>query len=822
MFSKTPCPDREALQRLLLGRLPPTDVEPLYCHLEECDRCTEAARSLPGDDWLPAALRSLPGAGKPDAGALDLVESLRRNGPPRPAPSSKGDYAVEAVTASEGSTPDKAADRRQYDFLRPAQEADELGRLGGCRVLSVLGQGGMGVVFRAEDPILRRPVALKAMLPGLAASDSSRRRFLREGRAAAAASHDHIVPIYQVGEDRGVPFIAMPLLSGESLEDRLRREKALPLVEGLRIGREVAEGLAAAHARGLIHRDVKPANIWLETRTSEPGPSVPEVRVRILDFGLVRDAADAQLTGEGVVVGTPAFMAPEQAHGGEVDARTDLFSLGCVLYRMATGEMPFRGRDALATLMAVAADHPRPPARVNRAVPPALSALVMRLLAKDPAGRPASAREVVEQLEAVEAALSRPRKRFRWPAAALLGALVIAAAAMALHLSVQTEQGVIDIDSDDPNVKIVVERAGKVVKVIDGKSNATYRFDPGDYNVRLDGNLDGLVVQMPAGPFTLTRDGRKIVRIRRTPVEPPERVGDKVFLEGYDDVVWGAAFSPDGRYTLTTGRKNLLRRRPDNRIVRRLGASVWFAAFSPDSKYALTGDMTTRAVVLWNVETGREVRRFAAPGGRVFNGIFSADGRRIATTHDDTACVWDVATGRRLMTAPTQHDSRPALAFTPDGRRLLVIHSDLRSVRRYDVESGKEVEPRLACPDEVIALALSADGATALTVDNHDADVLVWDATTGMLLRRLRSGQKLRDANHRQVAFLPDGRRAVVTNFDGAIILWDVATGKEMQRWEDQGKIVSLAISPDGRHALCGRWDFDAFLMRLPVPVAAP
>ena len=384
MSAKTPCPDREGLQRLLLGRLPPADVEPLYCHLEECDRCTEAARSLADDDWLPLCRPLAGGRGRPDAAALDLVESLRRKGPPRPDRSSRDEHTGEAVTASDGPASGKAAAGRRYPFLGPAQEADELGRLGEYRVLGVLDRGGMGVVFRAEDPVLRRPVALKVMLDGLAASDSSRRRFLREGRAAAAASHDHIIPIYQVGEDRGVPFMAMPLLSGESLEDRLRREKTLPPAEILRIGREVAEGLAAAHARGLIHRDIKPTNVWLETRPGEPAG--PEDRVRILDFGLARDADDVQLTAERAIVGTPAFMAPEQAHGGEVDARADLFSLGCVLYRMATGEVLFRGRGAGAMLMAVAADRPRPPYRVNPAVPPALSALVMRMVARIPPG----------------------------------------------------------------------------------------------------------------------------------------------------------------------------------------------------------------------------------------------------------------------------------------------------------------------------------------------------------------------------------------------------------------------------------------------------
>ena len=404
MSVKIPCPDREALHQLLLGRAP-ADVELLYCHLEECDRCTEAARSLGGDDWLPAALRSLAGAGPPDADAFDLVESLRRKGPPRPDSSSNDEHAAEAVTASGGPTPgNTAADGSCFDFLGPAQDATEMGRLGGYRVLGVLGRGGMGVVFRAEDPVLRRPVALKAMLPGLAAGDSSHRRFLCEGRSAAAASHDHIIPIYQVGEDRGVPFIAMPLLSGESLEYRLRREKTPSPTEVVHIGREIAEGLAAAHALGLIHRDVKPANVWLETPPGEAGAAVSGGRVKILDFGLVRDAGDPQVTAEGVVVGTPAYMAPEQANGEEVDARADLFALGCVLYRMATGDAPFKGKDSLATLLAVARDAPAPPSAVNPAVPCGLSDLILRMLCKHPAGRPVSARAVADALEALATA----------------------------------------------------------------------------------------------------------------------------------------------------------------------------------------------------------------------------------------------------------------------------------------------------------------------------------------------------------------------------------------------------------------------------------
>jgi serine/threonine protein kinase len=254
----------------------------------------------------------------------------------------------------------------------------------------------MGVVFQAEDPHLRRPVALKVMRPHLAASADYHRRFLREARLAAAIEHEHIVTVYQVGEDRGVPYLAMQLLRGETLEDRLGRRPGgrLPLPEVLRIGREIAEGLAAAHARGLVHRDIKPANIWLEERRG---------RVRIVDFGLARGSEpDAQFTQAGAVIGTPAYMAPEQATGAIVDARCDLFSLGAVLYRAATGKAPFGDRDTMSILHALATRAPVPPHRIVPSLPRLFSGLVMRLLAKDPADRPQSAHEVVKAIEALE------------------------------------------------------------------------------------------------------------------------------------------------------------------------------------------------------------------------------------------------------------------------------------------------------------------------------------------------------------------------------------------------------------------------------------
>ena len=269
------------------------------------------------------------------------------------------------------------------------------GTLGGYRLIRKLGEGGMGLVFEAEDVLLRRRVALKVMKPEVAAKQAHRERFVREAQAAAHVAHDHIVPIFQVGEQDGIPFIAMPFLKGEPLNVRLKRGR-LELPAIIAIGRQTAEGLAAAHKRGLIHRDIKPANIWLESSHETPAN---EFRVRILDFGLARVSSDqAHLTQSGAVMGTPAYMAPEQARGQTLDARADLFSLGCILYEMSTGKRPFTGPNTMAVLTSLALDVPVEPLALNPELPPLLSELIVKLLEKDPAKRFSSAQEVAETL----------------------------------------------------------------------------------------------------------------------------------------------------------------------------------------------------------------------------------------------------------------------------------------------------------------------------------------------------------------------------------------------------------------------------------------
>jgi len=398
-------------------------------------------------------------------------------------------------------------------ILAPPQGEGELGRLGPYLVVGLLGSGGMGDVFRAIDPRLRRPVALKTLRPGLARDPSARKRFLREARAAAALEHDHVIAIHEVNEDRGTPYLVMPLLAGETLEGRLKSLGRLPAAEAQRIGREVAEGLAAAHGRGLIHRDIKPSNLWLEAGRD---------RVKILDFGLARadqaEGADDDRTDAGAILGTPAYMAPEQAIGGPVDERSDLFSLGCVLYMTATGVSPFRRSTTLATLDALRHEDPKPPGELVGDLPPAFTDLVMRLLAKDPARRPPTARAVAAALEAIgrdpapEVLAPRaPRRRWVAVAAALLAILGLAAAgAIALRL---TARGTVILESADPDWGVELSRDGKAVAVINPKFKTREDLRPGSYHVELAGSNPALRVS-PAS-FRLTWGGQQVVRVNR-------------------------------------------------------------------------------------------------------------------------------------------------------------------------------------------------------------------------------------------------------------------------------------------------------------------
>ncbi len=306
--------------------------------------------------------------------------------------------AFEQLARTFEAPPSSDDEDDSLDFLEPSEREDALGRLGHYEVLEMLGKGSFGISLScAFDDVLHRVVAVKVMAPGgWPPRRPARSRFRERARAYAQVRHENVVQVHAL-EEKPLPYLVMEFIPGETLQQRLDRTGPIEVADILRIGRQVAEGLAAAHATDLIHRDIKPANILIETGTQE--------RVKLTDLGLARTADDACLTVSGVVTGTPMCMSPEQARGEALDHRADLFSLGSVLYVMATGRPPFRASTALAVLRRVAETDPRPIREVIPEVPEWLCGIVARLHAKAPAARFQTAREVADLLADSEAKL---------------------------------------------------------------------------------------------------------------------------------------------------------------------------------------------------------------------------------------------------------------------------------------------------------------------------------------------------------------------------------------------------------------------------------
>ena len=408
-------PDESALRDFLLGKLSAERAEEVAARLSSHPGVIDALAAVAADDALTRTLA--------DSAAAEAI------------PSSTVDWVVRSVLQElgGGETPSTDAAHATPELPGKALAGSPplTTKLGPYRVVREIGRGGMGIVLEADDEELQRRVAIKVMNSERAQDPAVKARFLREARAAAAIDHENVVAINHVGEDGGVPFIVMPLLRGETLESRLKREGRLAAEEVVRVGREVLAGLAAAHARGLVHRDIKPANIWLVAETG---------KVKILDFGLARAADGTEgLTVPGAMPGTPGYMAPEQVDGQPADARSDLFSVGATLYRCATGQTAFAGPTLSAVLRAVTDHDPLPPHAVNPAVPGPLSDLILRLLAKAPAARPPSAQHVLHDLAHFDESPTLtdrrrppPTARRRWLPISCSVTITIAAAATVL------------------------------------------------------------------------------------------------------------------------------------------------------------------------------------------------------------------------------------------------------------------------------------------------------------------------------------------------------------------------------------------------------
>lgn len=766
------CPTETELRELIAGTLPADREREYVAHLDACGTCQQTIQeTATGDSTI-----------------RELVEHIDQSQPAKQSAYwpviNAADGAFAATVVPETKNRPREAQPLKLDFLAEPVDPAYVGRLDHFDIARIIGRGGMGIVFEGFDTHLRRSVAIKVLDPQLQTNELARQRFCREARAAASITHEHVVAMHQVSKSDGesVPYLVMQLVQGESLEARLAREGRLPVKDVLRIGMQAAAGLAAAHAQNLVHRDIKPGNILLEA---------PHGRVKLTDFGLARMTEDVKLTQTGFVTGTPMYMAPEQALGEQADERADLFSLGAVLYEMATGRAPFSAPTVLGVLKKITEETPPSLVQACPEMPESAAVLIDQMLAKKPAHRPVSATAIAEAFaviltgfgplsplqipavaedaacEAVQAALSKsgqtPCHRKRTVARIIYG-LVGATVGILLTLAFMNR------GSEDGS--------DRTRSASNSAASATASSDSAD-DVSIGSRIEPMAVLAgnsgPVWSIAFTPDGSTLAMAIDDGTVKLWNVAEKRVrstIKAHPGPVWGLSISHDGKLLATGG---------DDSKVRIFDLSTtqeWKSlepkfgirtlAFSRTSNDMVIGGRTGQ-VEVWSADSGERTIATSGHTGTVISIAYAPDGRTFASVSGDkTARIWNAATGGEQLALEGHSGGIYGVAFSPDGSRIVTGGWD-KTVRLWDTASGSLEHTCEGHGGDVWAVAFSASTPYAASV-GEDRIVRVWQTEQKIELAALKSHTGTLYAT----TFSRDGQRLATAGRDGTARIWDM------------------------------------------------
>jgi hypothetical protein len=680
-------------------------------------------------------------------------------------------------------------------------------RIAGYRLEEQIGQGGMAVVFRAQDERLQRQVALKILSPALAADEAFRQRFIRESRSAAAVDDPHIIPVFEAGEADGVLFLAMRYVPGGDVGTLVRRLGPLPGVRAAAIISSVASALDAAHAAGLVHRDVKPANMLMDSRPGRPD------HVYLSDFGLTKGAlSSAHLTETGHFLGTLDYCAPEQIQGGQVDARTDEYALACAAFELLSGEPPFPRDKGMAVLYAQLSAPPPPLTSRRPGLPPAVDEVLLRALAKAPGDRYASCGQFADALRAAFGLQqydaghdSRPVPdhpptevaRTGDPDERLFGPTADA-------MQQQAPNG-----APDPTAGL----AGMLPGATPAASLGQYRGDAVSPMRSTGGKGHRHSGLIALGAVAIVTAGGVIAAMIFASADghSPSRTSNLGAAARLSSPAAGRSAKP-----ASSGSSNPGTSSPPNpgtaavhAIVRTFsdpGAGtehVNSVAISPDGRTLATGDTNGNAY-LWNAGTGRQLAVLNGGGAKVFAVAFSPDGTMVATGYGNgSTSIWKAATGQLIDTVLDPGGKAVnSVAFSPDGKTLATGDAN-GSTYFWDITGSHAITlgRTLADPSGagIWTLAFSPDGKTLATGD-YEGSMYLWDAA-GSAGNPVATFTVPGGHDVTAVAFSPDGKTIATGNSNGTAYLWSLSSGAHTVISEP-GPVWGVAFSKGGMLAV--------------------